>query len=134
LFIGTNTIVNNSGRTYVAYCFAPVTGYSSFGGYTGNGNADGPFLYLGFKPALVLTKRTDTLGNWQMFDNKRIGYNVDNNPLSPNLATVEDLTDFVDITSNGFKIRSANTEVNASAGTYIYAAFAENPFQYARAR
>ena len=121
--------------TCVAYCFAPVTGYSAFGSYIGNGSTDGSFVYLGLKPAFILIKRTDTTGNWIMLDGKRAGYNVDNDLLLANLGNNEDnITDLLDITSNGFKLRTTNADVNASSGTYIYAAFAENPFQYSRAR
>ena len=125
---------NLNGGTFVAYCFAAVTGYSSFGSYTGNGSADGPFVYLGFRPAFLMMKRTNTTGNWVMLDGKREGYNVDNDPLYANLTNVEGTDDLADITSNGFKLRSTNADCNASGSTYIYAAFAENPFQYARAR
>ena len=137
----TSTVVGSSANigifansTAVAYCFAPVTGYSSFGSYTGNGSTDGPFVYLGFRPAFLMMKRTNTTGNWVMLDGKREGYNVDNDPLYANLSNAEGTDDLVDITSNGFKLRTTNADVNASGGTYIYAAFAENPFQYARAR
>ena len=126
--------VNVSGSTYVAYCFAPVEGYSAFGTYTGNGSADGPFVYLGFRPALVLLKMSSSTGNWTMLDYQREGYNVDNDPLYPNLTNAESTTDLIDITSNGFKVRTADASVNTNAGTYIYAAFAENPFKTARAR
>jgi hypothetical protein len=132
--IGTSADVNASAGTYVAYCFAAVTGYSAFGSYTGNGSADGPFVYLGFRPAFIMMKRTDTTGNWVMLDSKREGYNVDNDPLYANLTNTEGTDDLVDITSNGFKLRSTNADCNASGGTYVYAAFAENPFQFARAR
>jgi hypothetical protein len=131
---GNSSGVNSASYTYVAYCFAPVTGYSAFGSYTGNGSADGPFAYLGFRPAFLMMKRTDTTGNWTIFDNKRLGYNADNDAQYPNLAAVDGTGDLLDITSNGFKLRSTNADVNASGGTYIYAAFAENPFQYSRAR
>jgi len=137
----TSTVVGSTANvgifansTAVAYCFTPVTGYSSFGSYTGNGSADGPFVYLGFRPAFLMMKRTNAAGNWIMLDSKREGYNVDNNPLYANLINVEGTDDLADITSNGFKLRSNNTDCNASGGTYIYSAFAENPFQYARAR
>jgi hypothetical protein len=129
-----NDTVNQNGNTFVAYCFAPVTGYSSFGSYTGNGSADGSFVYLGFRPAFLMIKRTNSTGNWVMLDNKREEYNVDNDPLYANLTNVEGTDDLVDITSNGFKLRSTATDVNASGSTYVYAVFAENPFQYARAR
>ena len=128
------TSVALNGQKIVLYCFAPVTGYSSFGSYTGNGSADGPFVYLGFRPAFLMMKRTNTTGNWVMLDGKREGYNVDNDPLYANLTNVEGTDDSADITSNGFKLRTTNADCNASGGNYIYAAFAENPFQYARAR
>jgi hypothetical protein len=118
----------------VAYCFAPVSGNSSFGSYTGNGNIDGPFVYLGFRPAVVIVKMTSSTGNWTILDSKRIGYNVDNNPLFPNLTTAEGTTDLIDITSTGFKVRTTDATFNTNAGTYLYAAWAESPFQYARAR
>jgi hypothetical protein len=132
--IGTFSIVNESTKTYVAYCFAPVAGYSAYGLYTGNGSADGSFTYLGFLPKLILIKRTDTTSNWTILDTSRLGYNVDNDPLYPNLADAEGTTDLLDITSNGFKLRSTDASVNASGGTYIFAAWASNPFQYSRAR
>ena len=130
--LGSNNEVNLS--SCFAWCFAPVTGFSAFDGYTGNGSADGPFIYSGFKPAFLIIKRTDGNGNWVMIDNKREGYNVDNDPLYANLANAEGTDDLIDIVSNGFKIRSTSADVNTSASTYLYAAFAENPFQYARAR
>jgi hypothetical protein len=132
--VGTDATVNASAGTYVAYCFAPVTGYSSFSSYTGNGSADGAFAYLGFRPRFLLIKRTNSTSNWTIFDTKRLGYNVDNNPLYANAASTEATTDLLDITSNGFKLRSTDVSVNASGGTYIYAALAENSFPYARAR
>jgi hypothetical protein len=133
---GTNTTfpVNESGINYVAYCFAPVAGYSSFGSYTGNGSTDGPFVYTGFRPRWILYKRTDDTGYWLLVDALRNGFNPDNNTLCPNLSDAEDPTDVLDILSNGFKLRVTGSSSNASGGTYIFAAFAENPFQYARAR
>jgi hypothetical protein len=118
----------------VAYCFAPVVGYSAFGSYTGNGSADGPFVYLGFRPALVLVKMSSSAGNWTILDDKREGYNVDNDPLYPNLSNAEGTTDLIDITSNGFKVRTTDATFNTSSGTYIYAAWASSPFAYSRAR
>ena len=123
-----------SGDDFVAYCFAPVAGYSSFGSYTGNGSADGPFVYNNFLPKLILIKRTDTTSNWTMLDTSREGYNVDNDPLYPNLSNAEGTTDLLDINSNGFKLRTTDASVNANTGTYVYAAWASNPFQYSRAR
>jgi hypothetical protein len=119
---------NQNGSTYVAYCFAPVEGYSAFGSYTGNGSADGPFVYLGFRPAFVLVKMSSSTGNWTILDSKRLGYNVDNNPLFPNTSGAEGTTDLIDITSNGFKVRTTDATFNTNAGTYVYAAFAESPF------
>jgi hypothetical protein len=121
-------------QNMVAYCFAPVAGYSSFGSYTGNGSADGPFVYTGFRPAFVLVKRSNSTGNWTILDSKRLGYNVDNRPLFPNLTSAEGTTVLSDITSNGFKVRTTDASFNTNAGTYVFAAFAEHPFQYARAR
>jgi hypothetical protein len=127
--------VNAASNDYVAYCFAPVEGYSAFGSYTGNGSAaDGPFVFTNHRPRWILLKRTDTTSNWTIIDTAREGYNVDNDPLYANLSSAEGTTDLADILSNGFKLRSAGASVNASAGTYIYASFAEQPFALARAR
>ena len=126
--------VDVSGNNFVAYCFAPVSGYSSRFSYTGNGSADGVFQFLGFRPRLIMLKRSDNTSNWTLLDTSREGYNVDNDPLYPNLSDAEGTTDLIDITSNGFKLRSTDASVNASAATYIGFAWAENPFQYARAR
>ena len=121
------TIVNENNM--IAYCFAEKKGYSKFGSYTGNGNADGTFVYTGFKPALVITKANASSRNWVILDNKRLGYNDKNYRLFPNLSNAEDTTSgIVDITSNGFKFRSSNNSVNESGVTYIYMAFAESPF------
>jgi hypothetical protein len=121
--------VNASGGTYIAYCFADVQGFSKFGSYTGNGSTDGTFVYTGFKPAFIMTKRTDSTGNWLMYDNKRIGYNPSNYFLYPNLSNVEDTanSEWLDLYSNGFKIRATSATVNGSGNSYIYMAFAEQP-------
>ena len=124
----------NDANTYVAYCFAPVVGYTSAGSYTGNGSADGPFVYTSMRPRWILLKRTDSTGNWTILDTAREGYNVDNDPLFPNLADAEGTADLADILSNGFKLRSTDASVNASGGTYIYYAISETAFQYSRAR
>ena len=131
---GSGNYSTNDTTTYVAYCFAPVVGYGNGLSYVGNGSADGPFVYLGFRPKLILIKCSSTTGNWVLLDAEREGYNVDNDPLFPNLSDAEGTTDLLDITSNGFKIRSTNADVNASAATYIVYAWASNPFQYSRAR
>ena len=111
--IGTDNAVNASGGTYVAYAFAAVTGYSLFSEYTGTGDADGPFALCGFKPACIIIKRDNSSNDWVIIDNQRVGLNPDNN---------------VDILANGFKIRSTDSNVNASDGQYTYMAFAEMPF------
>ena len=134
--LGTGSGVNGNSTTYVAYCFAPVVGYSSFGSYTGNGSADGPFVFCNFRPRWILIKETSGIGNWLLWDTSRSPFNVMDDILLPNSSSAE-ITDpsiYLDVLSNGFKIRSTSDDYNGNAGTYIYAAFAENPFQYARAR
>ena len=126
--IGTSGSVNDSGQNIIAYCFAEKTGYSKFGSYTGNGNADGVFVYTGFKPAFVIFKVTNDNDNWHMHDNKRTtnGGNPLNKVLYPNLNNLEGSVD-IDFLSNGFKPRSNNNAFNASGKPYIYMAFAEEP-------
>jgi hypothetical protein len=131
---GTTYEVNETGVTYVAYCWAPIAGYSAFGSYTGNGSADGPFVYLGFRPAFFMVKRTNSTGAWLMLDSKRIGYNPDQNHLQANTSDQEFTDIDSDFLSNGFKARGTAADLNASGSTYIYMAFAENPFKYANAR
>jgi hypothetical protein len=128
---------NNSGATYVAYCFSEVAGFSKFGSYTGNGSADGPFVYLGFRPAFVMIKST-SIGGWSITDTSRDTYNLTINKIEANSALSEagnaGLYQF-DVLSNGFKLRQgAGTGANNSGQTYIYMAFAENPFKNALAR
>ena len=125
--LGNNTRANASGQTIIAYCFAEKQGYSKMGSYVGNGNADGRFVYTGFKPAYVIAKRTDGTSNWNQFDNKRFGFNVKNPLLYPNLTNAEADDVFIDLLSNGFKWRTTNGDINASGGSYIYMAFAEAP-------
>jgi hypothetical protein len=135
--VGTNALVNANADTYVAYCFAPVVGYSSFGSYTGNGSADGPFVYTGMRPRYLLVKRTDATSSWEVYDAARNPSNLVTQLLEVNTAGTEftGTTNYVvDFLSNGFKPRGTFTDLNASGGTYIYAAFAESPFNYARAR
>ena len=115
-------------ETMVAYCFAEKKGFSKFGKYTGNGNADGPFIYTGFKPALVLVKETSAIDNWILLDNKRdTAPNPHKLALFPNLADAEAGDYLTDFLSNGFKIRSATGSLNTSSATYIYMAFASEP-------
>jgi len=126
--IGDNGKVNTNGGTHIAYCFADVKGFSKFGSYTGNGSADGTFIYTGFKPAFLILKRTDSVADWFLHDNKRNGFNPDNDYLQPNTDSTEtNFDNLVDFVSNGWKIRDATTAYNASGGNYIYMAFAENP-------
>jgi hypothetical protein len=133
--IGTNSRQNQSSTTYVAYCFAAVPGYSAFGSYTGNGSADGPFVYLGFRPRYVLIKSSSNVEEWHVHDTARDTYNLAIADLYPNSSSAE-VTTFnqLDILSNGFKCRSSNSGTNGSGYTFIYAAFAESPFQFANAR
>jgi len=126
--VGTSGTTNGNTEKFIAYCFAEKKGYSKFGSYTGNGNADGSFIFTGFKPAWVMIKRTDSADNWVINDNKRLGYNVDNNELFANLINTEDTNDVIDLLSNGFKLRHSAGRHNNSGGNYIYMCFAENPF------
>ena len=135
VFSVNTATTTNAANTMVAYCFAPVAGYSAFGSYTGNGSTDGPFLYTGFRPRFVMIKRTDTTGNWEMHDTSRATYNADALRLWANLSSAEDATEVrIDELSNGFKLRTGAGDMNVSAGTYIYMAFAENPFKNSLAR
>ena len=125
--VGVDSGINGSGYTYVAYCFAEKTGYSKFGSYVGNGNADGTFVYTGFKPAFVMTKKTSGTSSWDMHDTKRDTFNVATKHLLAEDAGAEGSTVVLDILSNGFKFRTSNGDRNASGATYIYMAFAEEP-------
>ena len=126
--IGSSVGVNQNTDSMIAYCFAEKQGYSKFGSYTGNGNADGTFVYTGFKPAFMIMKASSTTGNWFIFDNKREGFNHQNDYLKTNLSDAEVANERVDLLSNGFKFRTTNSAWNGSGATYIYMAFAENPF------
>jgi hypothetical protein len=125
-----------TGWTEVAYCFAEVAGYSKFGSYTGNGVADGPFVFTGFRPAYVMIKNTTLASAWIVYDNKRNTANVETNYLLPNSSGAEaTLSSLVlDFTSNGFKIRGDQATINTSNNNYIFACFAESPFKYSLAR
>jgi hypothetical protein len=134
LHVGTN-YQTNSAVSIVAYCFAPVAGYSSAFSYTGNGSSDGPFCFLGFRPRLILAKRSDGGSeNWYLIDSARGAYNVNDKLLNPNTSAAEETYSQVDFLSNGFKIRNTGTGMNANGATMIGFAWAESPFQYARAR
>jgi len=126
--LGSDTKANAS-DTMIAYCFAEIKGYSKFGSYIGNGATDGTFVYTGFKPAWIVIKRSSSSGtDWYMFDNKRSSFNVVNDYLDTNTSDSELSNLSLDFTSNGFKLRDSSTVVNSSGGTFIYMAFAENPF------
>jgi hypothetical protein len=135
--LGTSSNPNASGGTYVAYCFAEIAGYSKFGSYTGNGSSDGVFVYTGFRPSFILTKRTDSANYWMILDDERRTYNPAFNGLYPNLSDAEGNfgnSTGIDFLSNGFKLRDSVASVNASGGTYIYMAIAESPFKFSLAR
>ena len=135
--VGTTAGTNGSGNSMIAYCFAEVKGFSKFGSYIGNGNADGTFIYTGFKPAFVIFKKTSAVGNWAMLDSTRSYANVANHTLATNSSNAESsfgggesvfgASNKVDIVSNGIKIREASDYNNASGATFIYMAFAEEP-------
>jgi hypothetical protein len=130
--VGASDSNNKSGNNIIAYCFAEKKGYSKFGSYTGNGNADGTFVYTGFKPAFVLMKKTSggQARNWCILDNKREGFNPENDQLHPNTNGVESMGSgtTLDLLSNGFKLRVTDDDKNGSGDPYIYMAFAEHPF------
>ncbi len=125
--IGTNA--NQGGSyNYIAYCFAEKQGFSKFGKYTANGNADGAFVYTGFKPGFIMIKSATTAMYWHIFDKTRVGFNPNNSRLNPNATDQETTTaGVIDILSNGFKIRTDQQQFGTNGATYIYAAFAEAP-------
>jgi hypothetical protein len=126
--VGVADNTNKSGSPQIAYCFAEKKGFSKFGSYTGNGSADGTFVYTGFKPAFVLVKKTSATDNWILLDNKRdTAPNPHKLALFPNLADAEAGDYLIDFLSNGFKIRSATGSLNTVSASYIYMAFAEEP-------
>ena len=125
--LGDGANVNNSSEKYVAYCFAEKKGFSKVGSYTGNGNADGPFVYTGFKPAFVLVKNASTSNNWFLQDSKRLGYNGANHLQKPNTSGADDTGTHIDMLSNGFKTIVSSANCNGSGNTMIYVAFAEEP-------
>jgi hypothetical protein len=131
--VGVADNTNKSGSPQIAYCFAEKKGFSKFGSYTGNGSADGTFVYTGFKPAFLIVKRYNDAGyDWLMYDNKRqVSFNVVDDFLKPNLSDAEttgNANQSLDFLSNGVKFRGSGASSNGSGATYIYMAFAENPF------
>jgi len=126
--VGNGAGVNPSGEDQIAYCFAEKKGYSKFGTYKGNSNADGPFVYTGFKPSFIIGKVSSDTNDWFMFDNKRSTFNAVDDSLFPNKSDAESTSHVIDFLSNGFKIRDSDGTVNSTGNTYIYMAFAESPF------
>jgi hypothetical protein len=126
--LGSSTVTNESSAEMIAYCFAEKKGYSKFGSYTGNGNADGTFIHTGFKPAFIIAKDTGATNAWYMFDSKRSSYNGQGARLMADASDAEVTNNNFDILSNGFKNRLSGTGTNRSGATFIYMAFAENPF------
>jgi hypothetical protein len=128
--LGSAAGLNTNSDTHVAYCFAEKQGYSKFGKFTGNGNADGPFVYTGFKPAWVMLKETSGTSDWSMYDNKREPFNVADSTLEANTTDAEAAVSGrpIDILSNGFKLRGDSSFTNENGATYIYWAIAEHPF------
>jgi len=128
--LGFSGAVNANTGTFVAYCFADIQGYSKFGSYTGNGNADGPFIYTGFKPAWIMQKNTADSTNWNIYDNKRSTFNKADDVLLANASIAEEAVGgkSIDFLSNGFKLRGSDNETNDNGDVHIYMAFAESPF------
>ena len=118
----------NGSNDNLVYCFTSIQGYSKFGSYSGNGNADGPYIHTGFRPAFTMIKRIDSTNDWMMGDNKITTFNPKDGMMRANLSNVELSTNPVDYLANGFKIRLTGNAFNNSSGTYIFMAFAENPF------
>jgi len=128
--VGIDGGVNADTESYINYLFTNIQGYSKFGTFTGNGNDNGPFVYTGFRPAWILTKKASQSSEWHIYDNKRVTFNPNDNVLSPNGNYADSInancnTDFL---SNGFKLRNSNDNRNDNGETHIYAAFAEAPF------
>lgn len=123
--VGTNTGTNNSGSDLIAYCFAEIDGHSKIGQYTGNGDANGAFVYCGFRPSFILTKTTGT-DNWRILDDKRLGYNPNNSLLQPSVNQNDSAQTWHDILSNGFKLRTTDTGDNGSGTNYIFYAVGQS--------
>ena len=133
--LGTDSAINGSNRTMIAYCWSELEGYSKFGLYEGNGSADGTFVWCGFKPRLVILKNIDNSARWFMYDSARDEYNEGNKALYPDRSDPESTTYPIDFLSNGFKLRYADSGGYSNyASTYTFAAWAETPFKYSNAR
>lgn len=134
-YVSTDSSVNTNGSRYVAFVWTPIEGYSSFGSYTGNGATDGPFIYTGFRPRWIMIKRSSVaVGNWRTYDTTRSTINPMGSEVYPNSPIAETSNIYFDITANGFKLRTTDADLNTASSSYIYAAFAENPFKFSRAR
>ena len=126
---GANTKNNASNKNYISYCFAPIQGYSKFGSYKGNNNANGSFIYTGFRPAFFILKRYNSTGNWLIYDNKRDTLNEVLTYLVANATDASSTaSDGIDFLSNGVKIRRTGVSWNGDGDDYLYIAFAEHPF------
>ena len=128
--VSSNSAVNESSQSHIAYCFSEKKGFSKAFSYTGNGSTDGSFCYLGMKPSFVLLKETGNANNWMIFDNKRSPFNLMDDFISPDISDAEttgNANNRMDMLSNGFKTRGTGSATNRSGGTYIGIAFAENP-------
>ncbi len=128
--IGLKGLLDNNNGDMIAYCFAPVEGYSAISSYQGNGNASGPFVYTGFKPAFILLKNISNAASWRIHDSARDSFNVSATGLAPDTSSADAVssTNIIDFLSNGFKLRGTGGSTNSSGNTYIYLAFASNPF------
>ena len=129
--VKTSVDVNASSGTYIGYCFNDVKGYSKFGTYSGNGNANGASVHTGFKPAFVIIKNKNGTDNWNIYDDKRLGFNTNYSFVFANGSNAENTTTStanLDILSNGFKVRASTGHLNTSGNTYLFMAFAKNPF------
>ena len=126
--LGTDGGVNQASTAYVAYVFRSVQGFCKFGTFLANSNVDGPFVYLGFRPALVIVKCASDVNDWAALDDKRSPFNPVDDSVYPNTSAAEVTSHVIDFLSNGFKIRDSDGTVNSTGNTYIYMAFAEAPF------
>ena len=126
--VKSSTSVNGTSANYLAYLFTSIQGFSHMGSYKGIGSADSNYVYCGFRPAFILIKNASTSStNWHLYDNKREGYNVDNDMLRPNLSDIEPTDDDIDILSNGFKLRRSTSALNNDGNTFVFLAFVEQP-------
>jgi len=130
--VGGSGGTNTSGNSMLAYCFHSVDGYSRFSYYNGNGNADGPFVYTGFRPRMIFLKRTDSTGNWHIFDTARNTENAVDTYQLWNTSGTDDTasSNSIDFLSNGFKIRNSAAQLNTDGADYIYGAWGDVPFKY----